>query len=256
MAALVLALKYYLLMAVRVSGIIILFPGFGSSAFPRIAKVLIIFMISMMVIMRSHAVIVPAFEDNLIFAIYIVKEAFLGFFIGFFSQLPFMAVKAGGDIISFNTMFSMSSVLDPSQETRNTVWSEFYDIMSILIFFVMNGHLVVLKAIMYSFEKISVLNTVTMNQAVMDKITGVGSAIFLAGITIAAPVMLALFISNIGLGIVSRTMPQFNIFMVGTPLQIMLAIILVIVTIPVDTEIVRNLIQKMFRDIQFVISAL
>jgi flagellar biosynthetic protein FliR len=256
MEQLVLVFKYYLLMAVRVSAMLILFPGFGAAAFPRIAKIFIICVVSILVIMRSHPVIVPAFSDNLIFSLFVAKEAFLGFFIGFFSQLPFVAVKSAGEIISFNTMFSMASVIDPTQESNATVWGEFYDIMGILVFFIINGHLIILKAIMYSFEKISVLDTIVMNQAVMERITGVGSSIFLAGAVIAAPVMLALFISNIGLGIVSRTMPQFNVFMVGIPMQIMIAFILIIVTIPVDAEIVRNIIQKMFRDIHYVLSVL
>jgi flagellar biosynthetic protein FliR len=62
--------------------------------------------------------------------------------------------------------------------------------------------------------------------------------------------------SNVSMGVVSRTMPQFNVFVVGMPLQIMLAFILIIVTVPMDTELVGNVIGRMFGEINGLIAAL
>jgi flagellar biosynthetic protein FliR len=254
--ALILVLKFYVLMAVRISAIIILFPGFGSTGFPAIAKVFIIGALSLVVMMGTPAVAAPVLADNIIFSIYIVKEAFIGFFIGFLSQIPFMAVRAAGDMISFNTMFSMANVIDPTMEQQVTVWGEFYNIMATLVFFVMNGHLIILKAITFSFAKISVLAPVMLDQDVLRHVTGVASSIFIAGVLIAAPVAVTLFMSNVSMGVVSRTMPQFNVFVVGMPLQIMLAFILIIVTVPMDTELVGNVIGRMFGEINGLIAAL
>ncbi len=255
MEELILVLKFYLLMAVRVSAIIILFPGFGSTGFPAIAKIFIIGAISLVVMMGTPAVVAPILSDNVMFSVFVVKEAFIGFFIGFFSQFPFMAVRAAGDIVSFNTMFSMANVIDPSMQQQVTVWGEFYNIMAMLIFFSMNGHLIILKAIVFSFRKISVLDPVVFNQAVLSSVTGTAGAIFMAGVLIAAPVAVTLFMSNVSMGVVSRTMPQFNVFMVGIPLQIMLAFVLIIVTIPMDSELVRNLMGRMFAEINGLLAA-
>jgi flagellar biosynthetic protein FliR len=246
---LILVLKFYALMAVRISAIIILFPGFGSTGFPGIAKIFIIGAISLVVIMGTPAIAAPVLSDNIMFAVYIIKEAFIGFFIGFFSQVPFMAVRAAGDMISFNTMFSMANVIDPTMEQQVTVWGEFYNIMAMLMFFAINGHLIILKGIVYSFAKISVLEPIVFNQAVLEKVTTASGSIFMAGVLIAAPVAVTLFMSNISMGIVSRTMPQFNVFMVGIPLQIMLAFMLIIIMVPMDIEIIRNIIARMFTQI-------
>jgi flagellar biosynthetic protein FliR len=256
MAELELIFKYYLLMFVRVGAILILFPGFGSVSFPRIAKVFIIFAISMVVVMQHKAMIVPAFNDNIIYSVFIIKEAFIGFFIGFFAQLPFLAVKAAGDIISFNTMFSFATVLDPMQNQSVTLWGEFYDLFAILIFFVINGHLLIVKAINYSFDKISVLQSLVFHDAVLTRSTEVLSTILFAGMAIAAPIVLVLFVSNISMGIISRTMPQFNVLMVGMPLQIMLAFIIIIFTLPMDAGIIKNIFSKMYADIHYILGAL
>jgi len=70
---LILVLKFYALMAVRISAIIILFPGFGSTGFPGIAKIFIIGAISLVVIMGTPAIAAPVLSDNIMFAVYIIK---------------------------------------------------------------------------------------------------------------------------------------------------------------------------------------
>lgn len=248
-------LKYYLLIFVRVSAVMILFPGFGSSVFPREAKVLIILIVSLVIAIGFPPIFVPAFSDNLIYTGYIIKEIVLGMVIGFVSQMPFLAATAGGDIISFASNFSMAQVVDPSQGTRNTIFGEFYDLLAVLIFFIINGHLIVIQALHYSFTVIPVNSALHLGPEIWKVLVSTGTIVLLAGTAIAAPVVVVLFISNVAMGIISKTMPTFNVFMVGMPLQMVLAFVVILLTIGVDSNIIRNLFDRMFHDINYIIKA-
>lgn len=249
MVELLIALKYYFLIGVRISAIVILLPGFSSAAFPSIAKVFVIIVLTFLACFNLKFVPILGIEDNVIFALYIIKEILVGLMIGFFSQLPFMAARTAGDIISFKTMFSMANVVDPSFEQRVTIWGQFYDIMALFVFFIINGHLILFRAILYSFEKISVSSVLSVNMPILEKIITIVTSTIAAGIMIAAPVAVALLVSNFSMGLISRTMPQFNVFFIGIPLQIILAFLLIIITIQVDTSIINNIFERMFLEL-------
>jgi flagellar biosynthetic protein FliR len=256
MEELLTGLKYYLLIGARISAVIILLPGFSSNAFPFIAKIFVIIALTLITGLNLTFIPIAGLEDNAIFALYVIKEIVIGLMIGFFSQLPFMAARTAGDIISFKTMFSMANVVDPSFGQRLTVWGQFYDIMALFVFFIINGHLILFRAILYSFEKISVASTLAVNMPILEKIVATGTSIIAAGVMIAAPVAVALLVSNFSMGLISRTMPQFNVFFIGIPLQIILAFLLIILTIQADTSIINNIFERMFMELNAVLRIL
>jgi flagellar biosynthetic protein FliR len=91
---------------------------------------------------------------------------------------------------------------------------------------------------------------------ILEKIVATGTSIIAAGVMIAAPVAVALLVSNFSMGLISRTMPQFNVFFIGIPLQIILAFLLIILTIQADTSIINNIFERMFMELNAVLRIL
>ncbi len=252
----ILALKANFLAAVRVSAVIFMMPGLGSRVFPPVAKIFLTVVVSIIVILSLPQAPNHLYANDAVYAIYIVKEALLGIFIGFFAQLPFIAVKAAGEMISFNTMFSMATVINPADSTQSTVFGEFYNIAAIFVYFAINGHHMLMEAIFFTFRQIPVADMVNFSGGAVSVLNGWGSVIFYAGVAISAAVIAVLLVTNIAMGIISKTMPALNIMIVGLPIQILLAFGVIFATLSVDTGVIRNIFIKMFSDLSALIKLL
>ncbi len=246
METIILNLKYYLLILVRVSGFFVFFPGFGTNIIPVFIKTLLIFIFWISISFSIKGQYISLLLDNSIYFLLIIKEIFLGFLMGFFVYLPFMAVRIAGELISFKTMFSISNVVAPTSGERTTLWGQFFEIYIILIFFAINGHLLFFKALFYSLEKIPVNMFFMFDIDTFNKLLKVLSNVFLSGVAIAMPVVFIVFVMNLLIGILSKTMPQFNIFYIGLPLNILIVFLIIIFTSKINAEIINNIINNVF----------
>ena len=144
----------FLLVLVRMTGLFVIAPIFGRSNVPVYLKIGFSFFLALIVV-NTLTVPKPEYFNNIYdFAFLVLKEFLVGVTIGYVSFLVFSAIYLAGQLIDMQIGFSMVSVLDPMSNIQVPVTSNFYFIISMLIFLSINGHHLLIKALFNSYNMI------------------------------------------------------------------------------------------------------
>ncbi len=229
---------------VRVASMLVVAPFFGGSNLPAQLKIGLALVIS--IIVTPTVGIIPLPEGSINMAIGIMREVGIGVVIGFTSRLVFSAFEMAGQMTGMQMGFAVANVIDPQTNSQLSVVAQFYNLLAILLFFALNIHLAFLTAIKESFEYIAPY-TFSLNRGVVEGLFLMAGNIFAIAVKLAAPVMVTILLANIAMGVLARTVPQLNIFVVGFPITIALGLVIVGITLPFAME----LIEKVYGELTF-----
>ncbi len=210
---------FFALVLSRVAGIFSAIPVFGGRVIPLNIKVMVIVMISLVCFPALGVTAPEISSDVFTLALLALREVMVGFTLGFITRIIFSAVEFSGQIIGMQMGFTISSIIDPSQGNQTQVMSVMQSLFATLLFLSMNIHHLFIRTIVDSFRIIP-LGGWHMNAEIISFLVKGTSDIFILGIRLAAPVMVALLLTSVILGIMARAFPQMNIFMVSMPLNI------------------------------------
>jgi len=242
--------QLFLLALTRILAIIVQIPVLGGSLIPT--QVRIAFGIVLAVVITPWTVQLPATATELpllglVSALF--NELIIGILAGFAASLTFNALQIAGEMITQSSGFGSGRVLNPLLEQSGSALDQFFVYIAILIFMTINGHHTVIMAIQRTFAVLPInqpLPDFTANRMLML----VGQMIA-TGIQIALPVVAALLLADITLGLLARVSPQIQVFFLGLPLKIGLALIAVglvfVVAMPVFEDLFNNLGERMLR---------
>ena len=228
---------------IRVGVLFFLLPFFGARNIPAMWKVG--FSLLTALILFPVVPPPPAFPRTILEVVLgVASEVLLGFVLAIGVRMLFAAVELAGQFIGFQMGFNMASAMDPETGGQSTVMSQFLYLFTILIFFSLNGHHMFIRALAASFYKVPP-DSFHLNTSVVGALVKVSGDMFLIAIKMAAPIMIALFLSNLCLGIVARTVPQVNVLMIGFPLNIFLGMILFSLLLLNISPFLADLVRKM-----------
>ncbi|WP_027338706.1 flagellar biosynthetic protein FliR [Halonatronum saccharophilum] len=220
-----LLLNIYILLLVlaRVAGLFLVAPIFGSQALPHRIKIGLAFILALLLmpIIPSGGIQLPG--PILLISIQISVELFLGLTMGFILMLIFNAVQVGGQFIDVMMGFAMANVMDPQSGIQAPLIGQFKNILATLLFLSIDGHHYLLRLLADSFYIVEINQFSSSSDFVLATLRVIGDFFPLA-FRLALPVMAVLFIVNLGFGLVARTVPQLNIFIVGMPVKIFVAL--------------------------------
>lgn len=218
-------IEIFILMLVRITAAITAMPIFGKQGLPRMLKAGLGVLLALLLFpIVPHAL--PGPKDSLAnMFILALKETICGLLIGYATRAVFWAVEFAGAIIGYQAGFSIVASIDPMTSTRNAVLGRVQYIMVVLIFLSMNGHHLFLSGLAQSFEMIP-LGALHLNRHLLEWLLDVAAGVSEMAIKLAAPIMVALLVTDVGLGILARVSPQMNIFVVGFPLKVGIVLIL------------------------------
>ncbi|HYF95562.1 MAG TPA: flagellar biosynthetic protein FliR [Symbiobacteriaceae bacterium] len=178
----------------------------------------------------------------------VVRELLVGMVIGFVAALVLSAVQLAGQLLDINMGLSMVNLLDPMTNTQMPVVGNFMYILALLIFFTINGHHMLLQALMDSYA-LAPIGKAVLTPALAESVVKMGANLFLIGFKVAAPVLAALFLTTVALGILNRAVPQMNVFVVGMPVQLGVGIFMLMVALPLFLSFLHVLFRGMSVDI-------
>ena len=161
----------------------------------------------------------------------LLQQLAVGLIMGFILQLVFGGLVFGGQVVAYSMGLGFASMMDPQNGVQVPVVSQFYLILATLLFLVLNGHLILIDLLFRSFYTFPV-GVDGISRSSLSEIVGWGSHLFGAGLLMALPVMAALLLVNLGMGIVTRAAPQLNIFAVGFPITMLIGFALIWATLP------------------------
>lgn len=177
------------------------------------------------------------------FALLALKEAVVGLALGFTVVMALAAFQVAGELVGFKMMFSAASVFSLASDTQTTVIGQFAYLLAVLIFIALDGPQALLGALDLSFRVVPVDGWPTSlgTPAAWAVLSG---RVIKTGLCVALPLLAALFITNLALGMIARTMPQINVFVIGMPLQVAAGFVLLFMLVgqlfPVEAGVLRQ----------------
>lgn len=248
-------LQTLLLISFRAGGLFITAPIVAHKSIPVTIKagfavVLAIILIPVAAQTQFHAV-----ESVWTLGLLAAKEMMVGLIIGFFFSLLFIGVRMGGGIIGFQQGLIIANVLDPEAGSQESIIAEFWVIIATLIFLAIDGHHAIISALADSFRLVPI-GTASFSGPAGELLIRFSAYAFTMAIKISAPIMITLFLVSVALGVVARTVPQMNIFIVGMPLKIGIGFLVMAVALPIFKTIVDQTLHYLDSQVLTVLAGL
>jgi flagellar biosynthetic protein FliR len=236
-------IQIFLLIFTRVASILWLLPLFSSRAvsvpFKAGLSLLIAYLFfDSMTVDRSFS------SDPYFLLLFVMKEVFIGLAIGFSVKILFMAVNVAGEIISIQSGFAFARFMDPISMTQVTVIEQFKNLLAMMLFLAMDAHHILIKAMVSSFRDVPIGSVVIQQSFFQYLITATGR-VFVTGFKIGAPIIVTLLFVEIALGMLSKMIPQINIFIEGVPLKILITVGMLSLSLSVMVPGIVNMFRGM-----------
>jgi len=244
-----------LMVFMRISGFVFAAPVFGSRLVPVLVKVWFsLFFAFALVPIVSLEGGLPSFGSPAYF-ILAAREVLLGLLIGFISTFFVYGVEFAGHVLGLQMGFAASTLFDPFSNTEVSVIGRFQGLLAITLFLGMNGHHILLSSLAASYQ-ILAPSAKSLAASGAKELIYATSNVFMVAVRISIPVLSALFMVEVGLALLAKTVPQMNIFVVGFPLKIAVGLTVLGFSIPYFAYILAKTILGTNADLRSVLGAM
>lgn len=208
-----------ILTMMRISIVMFLLPVFSTNNIPVMVKaaITIVFTLGVWPHLQLPGSLMPEHPFGL--ALMALGEVFIGLVLGMSVNFLFMGIQAGGELLGFQMGFTMINFADPLTGNNTGLSAFFLWMVSILTFFALDGHLYMISGFAQSLAIIPP-GALYIGENILWEVLGLSAQMFIIAVKIAAPVMVALFMVEVGLGMIARTSPQVHIMEFGFPIKI------------------------------------
>ncbi len=220
---------WYLLPFVRLAGFVMVAPIFSTGFVPRRVRVGLSVMLAL--------IVMPNLTPDMSFdpvslegVIMLIQQMIIGIALGFVMQIIFAAIVNAGQLVGMQMGLGFAQMMDPTSGVTVPVIGQFYNLMGVLLFLAMNGHLVLIQVLVDSFSILPVAAGGLPNSSLIN-IAYFGSWIFSGAVMIALPAIISLLMISVVMGVVTKSTPQMNIFAVGFAITIIAGFIIILVTL-------------------------
>ena len=245
-------LDAFLLVFLRITAFLFSAPLFNSRTVPTVARLGLAFFLAIILFYPLYSFLkIPGFSP-LRFGVYAIKEFLTGLAMGFSVSMIFSAFQLAGTIYGYQMGFGIISVLDPEAGVSVSLTGQLKFLLGVFLFLETNCHHYLLMALFNSFKLIS-LGGAKFTGGLTKEIVSIFGGMFLIAIQIALPIIAVLLIIDISLGIIGRTIPQLNIFVIGFPLKIAIAFLTLMFILPALKTFMEGVLGGLIRNLGEVI---
>jgi flagellar biosynthetic protein FliR len=231
----------------RVSALVVIAPVFGTDSAPVQLKAGLAAIITLSLVPTVAAHAPQGTIDLWTFASLALQEVFVGALLGFAMNMLLWAVQFAGGLADIDIGFHTGTIFNSDLDVPSLVGNIQY-MIAMLVFFLVNGHHFVLTTLAQSFAAVP-MGTVTLSRLATDRVAGLGLFVFVSAVKLAAPVMLAMFLTSITLALLSRVVPQLNIFSLNLQLKSLLGMAMLVISLPLFIAVFKYLLGEMERDV-------
>lgn len=209
------------LATVRATAFLVICPPFNNRAISGQLKALL----GLALGLATYDLVEPV-QDTATFLVTAILQAFIGFALGFVIFVAIEAIRAAGSLIDLSGGFSMAQAFDPMSMTNGAVFSKLYGWLALVLLFVTNGYQLVILGLARSFWAVPVGAQFSWGTLASQLSTASGQ-LLVAAMEIGGPLLIVLFLTDIGLGLLTRVAPALNAFALGFPLKILITVLIV-----------------------------
>jgi len=237
--------ELFLLVLIRISGLFFITPFFGQRNVPMVFRIGLALFVSYIVVQMNTLPSEFFAESIMGFAFILMRELFIGIVLGFVSILVFSAITMAGQIIDIHLGFGLVNIFDPQSGMQVSLMGKFKNVLAIIIFFSIEGHHTLLRLIVDSFNVLPIGGFVFSSTLVFE-IVSLFTYYFTLAIQISLPIIAAAMIVEMIFGIIVRTVPQMNIFVLGIPIKIVIGLLAIYLLIPFYIGFIGDVFNEMF----------
>ncbi len=238
----------------RLTGLFSFSPFLGAAFFPTIVKVLVVVIFSWLLIPYA-GVVISIYTPVGIIAWMTFLNFTIGMAIGLFATIFFYTVQFAGRIYGYQIGFAVANVLDPQTQTQVPILGQLTYLIASYLFVSINGPAILLIAVANSLKGIP-LNALIIGTGFVPTFWKEVGTIFSVGMQIGFPIIAFMITVTIVLGVMSRIMPQMNVFMVGMPLNVFVGLIMFVALIPIWFTVFGNMIESLSTKIAVLIAGM
>lgn len=206
-------------------------PVLSHRSIPRTARIGLAFLVALLVAPTLPAgPAVPPFSAAGV--LLVVQQVVIGVAVGLVMQAAFAAVDVAGELIGLQMGLSFASFVDAQNADVVPIVASFLSLTLTLVFLAVDGHLLLLAALVDTFHAFPVAAGAPFSPLDAAAIARAGRELFATGLTLALPVVAAMLLTNLALGVLTRTAPQLNIFAVGFPVTLLVGLGMLALSLP------------------------
>lgn len=237
----------------RILGLVSGAPLFGNRMVPVRVR-LAVGVAAALAVLPALPPIPPLPTDSLTVLVILAQQAFIGIAMGFMMRVMFAAVDIAGELIGLQMGLSFAVFFSPQTGGQTSVIAEFLGLLALLVFVALNGHLMLIGIVVASFEWLPIGGTTSADGWLV--IARHGAVMFASGLLLALPMVAALLITNIALGVLTRAAPQLNLFAVGFPVTLTVGFLVLMLSLNLIAPVLQNLFERGFDAIDVLLRAL
>jgi flagellar biosynthesis protein FliR len=232
----------FVLVLARVGPLFVLAPMFSSKLVPnRVRGIVAVALAIGLSPVVSKGVTLPTGVMDMTWLV--LKEMLVGGAFAFAVGGIAAALSAAGSFIDTSIGFSYGSLVDPLTGTQSTVLAQAYALVGMLVFIAIGGDAWVVQGLARTYDLVGLEHAPDLGRLV-GGVDAVFGSIFISAIEVAGPVLLALILTDAAFGVVSRVVPQLNVFAVGFPAKVVVGLLLVTATLPFVAGWIGNELQQ------------
>ena len=240
-------LELFILIFVRIFALISIAPLLSSAGVPGIAKVGLALFTGIVVFpwVAEQGYLIP--QSGFSYAMVMVGEIIIGLILGFMLTVIYSAFLLSGQLYSMQMGFGASMVYDPLAQIQIPLMGQFINLMAMLIFVIVGGfQKIFLMGVLRSFETIKAVDLLYLREPLLKIILRSMSILFEQALIIAFPVLGVLLLISVSMGLLAKAAPQMNLLMLGFPIKISMAFVMLFLALPFIMQAFNRVIDSSF----------
>lgn len=238
----------------RILGLTAIAPVFNSAGVPRRIRLVIGLMIGL-ALAPALPPMPPIPAGSWIGLAILAQQLIIGLLLGLTLRIAFFAVDITGSLIGLQMGLSFAIFYDPQNAAQTAVLSEFLLLVATLLFLAMNGHLLTLSVLAESFHLLPITASPTIAETGLAAVLSWAAILFSMGLLLSLPVIAALLIANLAMGVLSRVAPQLNLFAIGFPVTIVCGFTVLMISLPYFGAAMERLFDHAFAAMRTIMQA-
>ncbi|UOQ43041.1 flagellar type III secretion system protein FliR [Halobacillus salinarum] len=233
----------FLLILIRITAFFVSLPLFSYRNIPTRYKIGLSFFLALIM---YYTVELPSIELNGDYFLLLLKEASVGLSVGVLAYIVLASVQIAGGFIDFQMGFAIANVIDPQTGAQSPLIGQYLYIVTLLFILTVNGHHLIIDGVFYSYQMIPLDHYLPLSDGQwIEYVIHTFNKMFVIAFLMAAPIVGCLFLVDIALGIIARTVPQLNVFVVGLPLKIFIGLSVLVIAMTFYIMLIRQLFETM-----------
>ena len=221
---------------IRLTSFFIICKAFYPKGTPNTLKMFFSLIFSVALVAGIESIDVNSINNNYILIISIINEVITGVILGIITNVIFEILSLAGSWIDVHIGLSMISMMDPNNEQQATISANLLHYIGIEMFFIVDGHHILLKSLVESFTLVPLGNSILYQDSIMVVIE-ILISYFTIGLKIAIPIVLIIIMTDVCMGLISRAVPQINVMILGMPVKILVGLVTIALALPLILKI-------------------